>query len=61
MLGVDVGIRLLSALFEQGPKQIPPLVEIPRDTLIVFTVSEDVLLPSSAGPETPYIAVPGGS
>ena len=61
VLGVDVGIRLLSALFEQGPKQIPPLVEIPRDTLIVFTVSEDVLLPSSAGPETPYIAVPGGS
>ena len=26
MVGVDVGIQLLSALFEQGPKQIPPLV-----------------------------------
>ena len=29
MLGVDVGIRLLSALFQQGPKQIPPLVPLP--------------------------------
>jgi hypothetical protein len=61
VLGVDIGVRFLSALFEQGPKQIPPLVEIPRDSLLVFTVSEDVRLPFSASPETPFSANPGGT
>ena len=53
VLAADVGIRLVSALFDRDAKERPPLVEIPEDSLIVFTVSEDVKLPSSSGPETP--------
>ena len=53
VLGVDVGVRIIAALFDSGPKQIPPLVEIPRDSLIVFTVSDSVSLPASSSPETP--------
>lgn len=53
VLGVDVGIRLISAFFQKEPTQIPPLVEIPKDSLIVFTVSQDIQLPAAAGPETP--------
>jgi hypothetical protein len=58
VLGADVGIRFLSAVFDASPKQIPPLVEIPRDSLIVFTVSEEVSLPISAGPDTAFPVTP---
>ncbi|CAI8176520.1 MAG: Uncharacterised protein [Prochlorococcus marinus str. MIT 9215] len=50
VLGVDIGINLLSALFDKGPQKVPPLVEIQKDTLIVFTLTESLELPDSSAP-----------
>lgn len=52
VLGVDIGVKLIAALFDKAPRQLPPLVEIPRDSLIVFTLQEPIFLPNSNAPET---------
>lgn len=51
--GIDLGIKLLAVLFDNPPKTLPPLVEIPQDSLIVFTTGEDIALPQSNSPATP--------
>lgn len=52
ILGVDMGVKLIAALFDKAPRQLPPLVEIPRDSLIVFTLQNALVLPQSNAPET---------
>ena len=52
IVGVEFGFKLLGALLDQPPKMIPPLVEIPQDSLIVFTVENDIVLPETSAPET---------
>lgn len=51
--GIDFGIKLFAALFDNPPKVLPPLVEIPQDSLVVFTINESVELPQSNAPDTP--------
>lgn len=50
--GIDLGVKLLAALFDNSPKSLPPLVEIPADSLIVFTTASDTELPASNAPAT---------
>lgn len=50
--GIDLGIKVLAALFDNPPKTLPPLVEIPEDSLIVFTTESDMSLPASNAPAT---------
>lgn len=50
--GIDLGIKLLAVLFDNPPKALPPLVEIPEDSLIVFTTGQDITLPASNAPAT---------
>lgn len=52
VVGIDAGVKMLAALLDRSPKRLPPLVEIPRDTLIVFTLNEKTNLPNSKAPET---------
>jgi len=52
VVGIDLGIKLIAALFDSAPQRLPPLVEIPRDSLIVFTLQHSVRLPGSNAPET---------
>ncbi|MBV2350817.1 hypothetical protein KUL97_03730 [Synechococcus sp. HK05] len=52
IVGVDFGLKLLGALMDKPAKMLPPLVEIPQDSLIVFTVARDIALPQSDAPET---------
>ena len=54
VLGAEVGINLLTSLFDHGPKKVPPLVEIQKDTLIVFTLTEPLNLPHSLAPESVF-------
>lgn len=50
--GIDLGIKLFAALFDNSPKILPPLVEIPKDSMVVFTINESIELPESNAPET---------
>ena len=50
VLGAEIGINLLTSIFNEGPKKVPPLVEIQKDTLIVFTLTENLELPESFAP-----------
>lgn len=50
VLGAEIGINLLSSLLNPGPQKVPPLVEIQKDTLIVFTLTESLQLPESSAP-----------
>lgn len=52
VLGVDIGIKLIAALFDAPPQRLPPLVEIPKDSLIVFTLQTPIQLPDSSAPDT---------
>jgi len=52
VLGVDVGVKLIAALLDAPPQRLPPLVEIPRDSLIVFTLQVPIRLPDSSAPNT---------
>ena len=52
IVGLDFGLKLIGALMDKPAKMLPPLVEIPEDSLIVFTVAQDIALPQSAAPET---------
>jgi len=52
IVGVDFGLKLLGALMDKPAKMLPPLVEIPQDSLIVFTAARDIVLPQSDAPAT---------
>lgn len=52
VLGAEIGINLFTTLFKEGPRKVPPLVEIQKDTLIVFTLTESLKLPESFAPES---------
>jgi len=58
VLGIDVGIKVLAALFDTKPERLPPLVEIPKDSLIVFTLQELTELPNSPAPDSPIKPTP---
>jgi len=52
VVGIDARVKMLAALLDRAPKKLPPLVEIPKDTMIVFTLENETLLPVSRAPET---------
>lgn len=52
ILGLDLGIRAIATLSDKGPEKIPPLVEIRRNTVIIFETVNDILLPISSNPKT---------
>jgi len=52
VLGAEIGINLFISLFREGPRRVPPLVEIQKDTLIVFTLTESLELPQSFAPNS---------
>ena len=52
ILGLDLGIRAIATLSDKGPEKIPPLVEIRRNTVIIFETVDDILLPISSNPKT---------
>jgi len=55
VVGIDAGIKMLAALLDKAPKKLPPLVEIPRETIIVFTLENETKLPELRAPETNLI------
>ena len=52
ILGLDLGIRAITSLSEKGPEKIPPLVEIRRNTVIIFETVDDIVLPILDNPKT---------
>ena len=52
ILGLDLGIRAIATLSEKGPEKIPPLVEIRRNTVIIFETVDDISLPILSNPKT---------
>jgi len=52
ILGLDLGIRAIATLADKGPEKIPPLVEIRRNTVIIFETIDDIVLPSLSNPRT---------
>jgi len=52
VVGIDAGVKMLAALLDKAPKKLPPLVEIPKDTIIVFTLENETMLPVLRAPET---------
>ena len=52
ILGLDLGIRAIATLSEKGPEKIPPLVEIRRNTVIIFETVDDIFLPTLSNPKT---------
>ena len=52
ILGLDLGIRAVATLSEKGPEKIPPLVEIRRNTVIIFETVDDIFLPILSNPKT---------
>ena len=52
ILGLDLGIRAVATLSEKGPEKIPPLVEIRRNTIIIFETVDDILIPNLSNPKT---------
>ena len=52
ILGLDLGIRAIATLSEKGPEKIPPLVEIRRNTVIIFETVDDIFLPNLSNPKT---------
>ena len=55
VLGAEIGINLLTSIFKDVPQKVPPLVEIQKDTLIVFTLTEPLKLPESLAPPSTLI------
>ena len=55
VLGAEIGINLLTSIFNEGPQKVPPLVEIQKDTLIVFTLTEPLKLPESLAPASTLV------
>lgn len=52
ILGLDLGIRAIATLYEKGAEKIPPLVEIRRNTVIIFETVDDIFLPILSNPKT---------
>ena len=52
ILGLDLGIRAIATLSEKGPEKIPPLVEIRRNTVIIFETVDDIFLPILSNTKT---------
>ena len=52
ILGLDLGIRAVATLSEKGPEKIPPLVEIRRNTIIIFETVDDIFIPNLSNPKT---------
>ena len=52
ILGLDLGIRAIATLSEKGPEKIPPLVEIRRNTIIIFETVDDIFIPNLSNPKT---------
>tara|TARA_Y200000002_G_scaffold120222_1_gene98573 strand:+ start:2675 stop:3508 length:834 start_codon:yes stop_codon:yes gene_type:complete len=52
ILGLDLGIRAIATLSDRGPEKIPPLVEIRRNTVIIFETVDDIFLPNLSSPKT---------
>ena len=52
VVGIDAGIKVIAALLDRAPKKLPPLVEIPKDSLIVFSLQADMELPNIPSPDT---------
>ena len=52
VVGIDAGIKVIGALLDRAPKKVPPLVEIPKDSLIVFSLQADTELPVIPSPDT---------
>jgi hypothetical protein len=58
-LAADLLFRGLSAITEKSPKPIPPIVDIPQDSILVFALRKDLLLPSVPAEDTPLIKTDG--
>ena len=58
VLGIDVGIKVLGALLDSKPTPLPPLTEIQKDSLIVFTIEGEFSLPDTDIPATPLMSSP---
>ena len=52
ILGLDLGIRAVATLSEKGPEKIPPLVEIRRNTIIIFETVDEISIPNLSNPKT---------
>lgn len=58
-LAADLLFRGLSAITEKSPKPIPPVVDIPQDSILVFALRKDLILPSVPAEDTPLIKTDG--
>ncbi len=58
-LAADVLFRGLSAITEKSPKPFPPIVDIPQDSILVFALRKDLLLPEIPAENTPLIKTDG--
>ena len=54
-LGADLIFRGLAALTEKSPKPFPPLVDIPQDSILVFALRKDLILPNIPSENTPLV------
>lgn len=58
-LAADLLFRGLSAITEKSPKPIPPIVDIPQDSILIFALRKDLLLPKIPAENTPLIKTDG--
>jgi hypothetical protein len=58
-LAADLLFRGLSAITEKSPKSIPPIVDIPQDSILIFALRKDLLLPSVPAEDTPLTKTDG--
>jgi hypothetical protein len=58
-LGADLVFRGLAALTEKSPKPLPPIVDIPQDSILVFALRKDLTLPEIPAENTLLIKTDG--
>jgi hypothetical protein len=58
-LAADLLFRGLSAITEKSPKPIPPIVDIPQDSILIFALRKDLLLPIVPAEDTPLTKTDG--
>jgi hypothetical protein len=58
-LAADLLFRGLSAITEKSPKPIPPVVDIPQDSILIFALRKDLLLPIVPAEDTPLTKTDG--
>jgi hypothetical protein len=58
-LAADLLFRGLSAITEKSPKPIPPIVDIPQDSILIFALQKDLLLPNIPAEDTPLTKTDG--